>query len=413
MSERTKKIIFAVFFIIFSIGMGYGLFWMFFIGKPTLIPKAAPEQLARELPSAGVGVPSTAVTPTVPGVLPPSDFVPPAPITRPTAPAAEIKTKLLYDGIVQAVTNSPTGDGARYYNPEDGRFYKIADDGSIFMLSSKQFFNVDEVNWGNQDDQAILEFPDGSNVYYDFNAKRQVTLPAHWEEFDFAQNDSNIAAKSMGLDVNNRWLMVSNPDGTEAKALEALGKNASKAHVSWDPQGDIVAYTETGELRGNNEQQILFVGKNHENFKSLIAPGMDFLPNWSPTGKQLLFSVWHPDNRNKPVLWITSGETAEIGANRRNLQINTWADKCAWASDSLLYCAVPQNLPDNAGLKRDDFVNLPDDVYRVNLNTGISQKINTPDQNYTVRQPVLNRDKTKLIFSDANSGKLYSYDVKL
>ncbi|MFH1621129.1 MAG: hypothetical protein ABIB04_03520 [Patescibacteria group bacterium] len=412
MLERTKKIIFAVFFVIFSIGMGYGLYWMFFVGKPTLAPQPTPEELAGQLPAAGVGVPVVAVTPTAPGVLPSGEFIPPTPITGPTQPAAEVKTRLLYDGITQAVTESPTGDGARYYNPEDGRFYKITDDGSISLLSLKQFFNVDKVSWGNQEDQAILEFPDGSNVYYDFNAKRQVTLPAHWEEFDFAANDSRVAAKSMGVDVNNRWLMISNPDGTEAKALEALGNNASKAHVSWDPQGDIVAYAETGQLRGNNEQEILFVGKNHENFKGLIAPGQDFLPNWSPTGKQLLFSVWHPDSRNRPVLWITSGETADIGANRRNLQINTWADKCVWASDSLLYCGVPQNLPDNAGIKRDDFANLPDDVYRVNLDTGISQKINTPDQNYTIRQPVLNRDKTKLIFSDANSGKLYSYDVK-
>jgi hypothetical protein len=410
MSERAKKIVFAVFFVIVSVGMGYVLYLMFFRARLPAAPAPTPEQVTGELPSAGVGGPGAGATPTGPGVLPPSGV---APGITGVEPAPEVpRVQLLRDGVTQAVTPTPDGNGARFYNPEDGRFYRVNPDGSITLLAEKQFFNVQDVRWGNVQDQAILEFPDGSNVYYDFANKRQVTLPKHWEEFDFSPGDDRVASKSIGLDPDNRFLIVSNPDGTESKALEPMGDNANRVHVSWTPDSQIVAYSETGEFRGNNEQQILFVGQNHENFRGLIAPGQGFLPSWSPSGKNLLFSVWSPASSNKPTLWITDGQPATLGANRRSLSLNTWADKCAWGSDTELYCAVPQNLPVNSGIRREGFATLPDDVFKIDLTTGVMRKINTPDQNHPVRQPVLNRDKTKLIFSDAETGKLYSYDLK-
>jgi hypothetical protein len=412
MSERSKKIIFAIFFVAFSIGMGYALFYLFFrAGQPQPTAPGAPG-VTGQLPSAGTGVP-TAATPTAPGGLPPSAvaFPPEAPAIA-GQPIAPSKTHLLRDGVTQAVTPSPDGSGARFYNPEDGRFYRVGPDGTITLMSEKQFFNVQTVDWGKKNDQAILEFPDGSNVFYDFQQKKQVVLPKHWEDFDFSPTDQKVAAKSIGVDVNNRFLITANPDGTETKALEPLGNNAALVHDAWAPNGQIVAYAETGEAQPDNGQEIYFVGQNHENYRSLIAPGQGFLPTWSPTGKQLLFSVYNNDTQDKPSLWLTAGEPGTIGANRKNLNIQTWADKCAWAGDTDLYCGVPQGLPDNAGLQRSDFTSFPDDLFHIDLTQGTVTKISTPDQVFPVRQPVLNKDHTKFIFTDAQTGKLYSYDLK-
>jgi hypothetical protein len=69
------------------------------------------------------------------------------------------------------------------------------------------------------------------------------------------------------------------------KPLSRWGRNADKVHVNWSPNSQVIAYAETGELRSGNEQEILMVGQNHENFRSIIAPGQDFLPNWSPRWK--------------------------------------------------------------------------------------------------------------------------------
>jgi hypothetical protein len=408
MSERTKKILFGVGFALVSIGLGYLLFFMFFRSQtPTSSPTPTPT-LGGRLPTAGVGGPTSTPTGEGPGSLPTTPTPPPSTAT----PSANTRTQLLRDGVTQNISPSPDGNGARFYNPDDGRFYRADADGTITLLGEKQFFNLKSVSWGNRSDQAILDFPDGSNIFYDFTTKIQTTLPKHWEDFTFSPGDTRVSAKSIGIDPENRFLIETNPNGTEARAIEPLGDNGNLVKTAWSPSEQIIAYAKTGEPQSNHFQEILFVGKNHENFRSLIAPGQDFLPSWSPSGKTLLFSVYHPDTENKPSLWLASGEAGTIGTNRKSLNIATWADKCAWASDNQIYCAVPKNLPANAGLSRRDFATLPDDIFRIDINAGTFTKINTPDQTRPVRKPVLSKDGTKLLFSDAETGRLYSYTIK-
>ncbi len=411
MSDRTKKILFAIVFILISLGMGYVVYWMLF--PPTKAPITAVNtpDLTGTFPTAGQGSTSTVTTAPQPGILPPSATVPT--VTIPAAQATlQTGTNLIRLGITQAVSPSADKNGARFYNPEDGRFYKTTKDGTITSLGDKQFYNVDKVSWANTKDNAIITTGDGSKLYYNFDTKQQVTLPSHWDEFQFSPSDNQVAAKSLGTDEFNRFLIVSNPDGTEAHAVQDLGNNADKVHVAWTPSSQVVAWTTTGDPVGGNQQQILFVGQHQENFNSLIAPGQGFLPNWSPSGNRLLFSVWMPEDGNKPSIWLSAGDTTNMGANRKKLGLNTWADKCTWADENEIICAVPQNLPDNSGLMRSEFDKLPDDVYRVDLTTGSATKINSADQNYSIKSPVISGDKSKLLFTDAQSGSLYSYDLK-
>jgi Tol biopolymer transport system component len=254
-----------------------------------------------------------------------------------------------------------------------------------------------------------LEFPDGRNIYYNFTEGRQVTMPQHWQDFSFSPDDSQITGKAIGLDPSNRFLFVANADGNEARAVEALGQNASKAIVSWSPNNQVVAFSMTGNPQPEGAQEILLVGENHENFKSLIVPGRGFMPNWSPTGNNILYSVYHERDGLRPSLWVSGGSADTIGENRRNLNLNTWANKCTWQDENTLYCGVPQSLDEGAGLNEDLSSNVPDDLYRVDLRTGVSVKVNTPDQTHSIRQPVLSADHTSLIFTDALDGHLYKY----
>ena len=410
MSERGKKLLFAAFFVLVSAGMGYAIYYILFHSPQAAQPSPttqAPTSLSGNLPQAGPGTGTNTTSPGTSTGLPTSGNIPTT-----AQPAQPSGTEILRDAVTQATSPTPDGNGARFYNPEDGRFYTITPDGKIVALSDRQFFNVNTVDWGNSKNEAILTFPDGSNLYYDFQQQQQVNLPGHWQDFNFSPTDDKVVAKSIGIDPDNRVLIVTNPNGTEAQAVETLGDNADQMHVAWSPEGQILGYATTGDAQSNNQQQILFIGQNHENFKSIIAPGQDFLPNWSPTGKQILYSVWSPDNGNKPSLWLSSGEPTTMGANRKSLQINTWADKCVWAGETDIFCGVPQDLPENAGLQRSEFATLPDDVYHIDLTLGSAVKINTPDQTFPVRAPIVTKDKTKFIFTDASTGKLYSYDIK-
>ncbi|MCC7357070.1 hypothetical protein IT408_01015 [Candidatus Uhrbacteria bacterium] len=413
MSERTKKILFSIGFVITTIIMGYMVYIILFPSTQEEPEVAEPLLPSGSLPSSGANTTPTGTSETNTGggqlsTLPALPTLPPTGQEINPNP----RNKLISGGTTSAVVPNADGNGARYYNADDGRFYKINSDGSTKAISDKQFFNVKNVSWGNTTDKTILEFPDGRNVFYDFQTQKQVQLPDHWEDFDFAPTDDKIVGKSIGSDPNNRFLFISNADGSEAKAIEPLGENSDLAFPTWSPGSTIVAYADIGDPQPEGGSQVHFVGANRENIKALNVPGQSFLPNWSPMGKQILYSVWGSQSDGKPQIWIVSGEPKSLGASRRNLKLNTWADKCAWSGETDIYCGVPQELPQYAGLSRDEFRTQPDDIYHIDLKSGSAVKINPPEQNIPIANPVVNKDQSKFFYTDINTGKLYSFDLK-
>lgn len=406
LAERTKKILFIIGFIAASVVISAGLYYFFFKPLTGPTPISPSEQLpTATLPTAGAGQPGQGTT-TPPGSLTPSGAVTPGGTGAPTGPADVL---LLRDGVTRNLAAATTGDGGRFYNPDDGRYYRVDADGNIIVLSDKQFFNVDNTTWSPKANNAILEFPDGSNVLYDFDAKRQVTLPKHWEGFAFSPDGSQIEGKSISLDASNRFMFVSASDGNEAHAVAALGDNADKVIPSWSPNQQVLAFSKTGTAQADGSQEIYLVGSNGENFKSLIVPGRGFQPSWSPSGDHILYSVYHERDALKPSLWVSGGSGDNIGEGRRSLNLQTWADKCAWRSEAELICAVPQQLDDGAGLLEERSRSVPDNIFRVDLTTGVSTQINSADQTHPVLHPVVSSDGKKLIFTDGATGQLFEY----
>jgi Tol biopolymer transport system component len=245
---------------------------------------------------------------------------------------------------------------------------------------------------------------------YDFTTNKQVTLPKHWEDFEFSPQDDKIVAKSVGNNADNRFLVVSNPDGSNARTIEDLGDNEERVHSSWSPNNQVVAYSFTGEPLGMDRQQVLLLGQNRENFKGLVIEGRGFIPKWSPSGNNLLYSVYTSANSYRPTLWISGAAGDSINENRRNLQISTWADKCAWLNESSLVCGVPRNMPAGAGLQRGVAAGIVDDIYRLNLETG--EVINLGEaQGASVQEISVTPDGSAAVFTDANSGRLIRFGL--
>ena len=188
----------------------------------------------------------------------------------------------------------------RYYNRSDGKFYRLDAQGNLVALSDTVFHKVQNVTWASNGEKAILEYPDGNKIVYDFNKQKQVTLPKHWQDFSFSPNGQQISAKSIAYDVENRHLIVANADGSKAKSLSPIGENADKVYPIWSPNNQAAAMYLGGV--DFNRQEVFFVGLNDENFKSTIVNGRGFEPKWSTEGDRLLYSVYNSDNRMNPTL---------------------------------------------------------------------------------------------------------------
>lgn len=406
-----RKLLIGIGLIAFVVLAGIGVYFAFFRRAPVEVPPTPPSVNLVPINAPVLGPPVN-IAPPIPGVL-----GPPAAVNVPPAAVAPPGVSLTAQGgrtIAAPLTDTPANfvrlasDGQpNFYDPTSGRFYRIGADGKPAPLSERQFTNVKSVAWSPRDDRAILEFPDGANVLYDFRTDRQVTLPAHWEDFSFAPTGDRIAGKSIGLDRENRFLFEAEPDGNGFRVLEPLGTNARRVDVSWSPNNQVVAFARTGQQDlGDERQLVVAVGRHGENFPGITVEGQDFRPLWSPSGSRLLFSSVHSDHDYKPELWVVGGAGDAIGRQRQRLRIDTWADKCAFANDTTLYCAVPERLDRGVGLEPSVADATPDTIERIDLASGIRTTIGRPSEDASVNQLSVAPDGSALFFTSRQDGKL-------
>ncbi len=316
---------------------------------------------------------------------------------------------------VNNISLDGSGQSIVYYDSETGKFYQIDEDGNVIELSDVEYANVDNVVWGNSKDQAILEFPDESNIYYDFSEEVQYTLPKEMEDFSFAPSDGQIGFKYMAIDEEDRWLGVAGVDGSASRGLEQLGENADKVNVDWSPSGQAVA-TFTDYIDGER-QQVGLVGLKGENFKAMTVEGKGFESQWAPDGQRMIYSVFNSENDYKPTVWVVDAYGDDIGKNRQELGVNTWVDKCAFSGTSTAYCAVPEELPRGAGFSEGVADNTVDNIYKINLESGQKTLVAIPSDSqginsYTIDELLVSDDGGILYFKDKNTQKLNKINLK-
>ena len=408
--SKYKRLFLILVFLLFVGGMGYLLYLSFFKPAPTTqIPTGQTTGPGGKLTGANVGpgqvVETTPTTTT--GITP---IVEPAIEATPVASGGLTKTSQLTQNPVLKPTLSGNGTDLNFYNKTDGKFYRLDENGDAVTLSDKVFHNVENITWSPSKNKAILEYPDGSNIVYDFNTNKQVTLPKHWEDFNFSADGSKIIMKSIGLDVENNWLATANDDGSGSKPLEFIGKNAGTVIPYWSPNNQIVAmYTQGVDL---NRQEVFFVGQNKENFKSTIVEGRGFQPLWSETGDRLAYSVYDLSGETKPELWVVDAQSDTIGANRKKINLQTWASKCTFSDNTTMYCGVPEYLEEGAGLFPEMAQKTRDDLYKVNIQTGEKELVAIPEGSYNMNNLVVGKDGKNLYFTDANDSLVHKIELK-
>ncbi len=394
-----KRIALIIGFILVVLAVGYAIYYFFFREVVAPPPPA-------NVPEIVNGVPVPLVPANARPPRPPAVNVPPAPVGPVPSPIAAGGLTAVAPLSTAPTTGASmsTSGNLSFYDRNDGKFYHLKPDGTLESLSNQVFYNVQNATFNPQGNGAIIEYPDRTKIFYDFNAQRQYTIPRHWEDFGFNPTGDKIIAKSITTDPASRFLIVSNPDGSQARPIQELGENQDQVQVAWSPSNAIVATATTGESYGLDSKEVFFIGQNQENFRSMRIEGLDFRPLWDPDGMRLLYSVTGSVDDWKPVLWIVDANGDNIGLNRTKISVNTWADKCTFASSSIVYCGVPNELVRGAGLQPSVNDSVPDSIYRIDLSTGLQTKIAEPEGTHTVDKIMLSQDGKKLIFTDKGSG---------
>lgn len=405
-----KRLVLIIIFLLVCLTLGTLMYFVFFKKTPILSPDGkttTSQKKAGELPSAG----DRKAGETAKG----STNLPSTGGQRAGTAQKAAKPKIKVEQVVQngVVSPSVAGDGSvKFYNKQDGHFYKMNAAGKMELMTDQVFFNVQNVVWSPKDEKSIIEYPDGSNIYYNFNEKKQVTLPKHWESFSFQTDGVSIAAKSDGLSPENKWIVTSDPDGKNIKLIEHMGENGKKVDIKWSPNQQIIGTSLTGDVLGNDRQEVLFVGLHNENFRSMVVEGRGFQSSWSPKGDKMLYSVYSARSDFKPELWVVDAQPGTIGNERKLLGVNTWPEKCAYADDRTLYCGVPKNLPTGAGIAPAVAEETYDEFYKIDTQTGIKTQVNVENSGPVVDKMFLGEDGKTMYFTDKQRPGIFKVQVQ-
>lgn len=402
MHERLKFILKIVLFLGVSVLIALAIYFVFFrTAAPIEEPSIETATEGDTLPSAGIGAPGT----TADGEITPEDAEQIRLTPSPIAKGGATFTTLLTNTSIQSPTVTANGTVA-YYDPADGKFYTIDENGNVVAMSQVSFPKADTVTFDAAATAAVIEFPDGSNVIYDFETAKQVTLPSHWEDFSFSGNGDKIAAKSIGSDESNRALVITNTDGTETKVIAALGANDAKVTVSVSPNDNVLGFSATGGTTSGSfgRREIYLIGPDGSASGMLIVDGTKFKNIWAPNGKNLLYSVSDPNNLYKAALWYADSKGDREGTSRRKMGISTTVDKCTFVSNTTAYCGVPREMPANGG-SDPSVILASDDLYKLNISTGDATLVAIPAADTKIFSPSVSSDGSNFFYADA-SGRL-------
>ncbi len=407
MSPKQKQIILVILFIAATALIAAGIIFILF-RPPSLTPTPTPNeepgnigQLPESQPGTGGNVipdNENGEGTNTPGTLPGSEV----------ASGGLTNVQQLTTGTISTPTIS--GNNIAYYDPADGRFYTINANGEVVALTDTPFPNAENVTIAPSAEAAAIEFPDGSNILYNFTTQKQINLPSHWEDFAFSSTSTEVASKSIGVDANNRALVVTSADGSRTTPIAALGNNQDRVTVNWSPNNQIVGFSDTGSVQNSfGRKQIFLIGSDGGEKGALIVEGGNFSGTWSPSGNNILYSIAYSARNNRPSLWLANA-TGTVGTERKYLNIETWVEKCTFQNETTILCAVPNSVPDESGFDQ-DLVTAPDNLFSINISSGRSTLLAIPSDQMQMHNLSISEDGTVLYFTNEN-GQLSSMNLR-
>lgn len=417
--ELIKKVVMIGLFLGIILGVGFALYWFFFKSEgqqDVVIVDGVPIPVG-ELPFIGEGLPpGFEIDPDtgLPIFVDVREIEEPAGEPTGVAQGGPTDTDRTAVGDIVGLLSSGSGQ-VQFYDRQSGTFYRVNDDGTVTAIGDRGFVEVQDVAWSKQGDDAILEFPDGSNIYYNFETGKQVTLPNQMTDFSFSYDGESVAFEWYNKNnPEDNWLGVASPDGSEINFVEPMGENGEKVTPGFSPDSRYIALYSEGV--GSNNLEVLPIGQYGENFPSLSVEGRGFESQWSPDGKHMLYSAHSDETGRKPQLWITQVSGDKVGVDNQPLGVETWAHKCAFnARGTSVYCAVPRELPSGVGWFPEFDHEYPDDFYEINLSSGkvslLAQPVGSRDY-YSADSVTLSADGKTLYFVDGPSQDLFNIKLQ-
>lgn len=337
---------------------------------------------------------------------------PPQGTNLPSNGGGELPTKKiipLTDEAIIGPTLTADGQNIKYYLKENGHVYQVSLDGSkTRQISLTPLKNLIKAVWSPRGDKVITIFRDDEGVVtkylYDYNIKQATLYDRYIQYIAWSPQGDKIAYHYFNefLETNN--ISLANPNGSNWQNI--FNTRMEDLIVNWAPN-KISLHQRPSGLVANN---LYILNPGTGDFHKIIDKEYGLDVKWSPDGDKVLYSATSQQGTNIG-LYLVDGQ----GENKKDLGIDTLAEKCVWSQDQrTVYCAVPKKIP-----SRDI---LPDDYYKGTftssdvfwkINTELDEKtlLSYPSETeggYDATNLLLSPREDKLFFVNRRDGRLYS-----
>jgi len=421
--NSLQKILFGIAGVVVLIGIGVGIYFLFFANKPALtvgnpsvtLPGSADAGITETTPTVGVqalGVPSAgAGTLVAPRLIRITDrpvalgalalFVPgtPAPKTASSTLIASSTTAYSVDPDVKV----------EYIERESGNIYAFQAHGrTLTRLTNKTLPGVVEASWVNDGSLAFARFIAKTNSDEHIAS---YALPVNGGVGYFLEQDleqvlvtgsSTLMTLMSGTDGSTATL--STPAGTNVRTLF----NSPLSAIRVRSGGGV--YVATTKASFGRDGYTFVIDPKSGTFTHALGPLTGLSAVVSPTGKFILYSYLE---RGKIVLSLF--DMTSHTATR--LPLTTLAEKCVWSGDGAsIYCGVPTDM---VGKLPDDWyqgvTSFTDRLWKIDLSSRVAVLLIDPkqagDTDIDMTGLTIDRTSDVLVFTNKQDGTLWSYDL--
>lgn len=319
-----------------------------------------------------------------------------------------IKTKEIRVISQEPVIN-PVIDGnkVKYYSATNGNVFQSELDGSnLIRLSSNILTNIVKILWSPNKNKTIGVFESGQTIkkyLYNFSDQRAVLLNPNIRDVVWAPDQEKIAYQYYDSQTEENSLNIAEPDGSQWQTI--LKTRMKNLLVEWPDASRLAARTRPSGLA---QSVVYVVNLSDKKMEKIFNETYGLTLLWSPLGDKVLFSETNSQGKNLK-LKIADNKGNIIGETK----LATLPEKCVWSQDNrVFFCAAPRVIPDKAVLPDDYYkglLNLADDLYKINLETGQAYLLtNDSSNNYDAVNLLLSPHEDYLIFVNKKDNLLYS-----
>jgi len=300
----------------------------------------------------------------------------------------------------------------KYYLAKNGNVFELNPDGSeAKIISSSVLLDLNKVIWSPNGNQVISIFvhPDDNveKYFYDYQSGQSVKLNPNIQWIAWSPNGDKIAYHYYNPETEINNISISNPDGSHWQNI--LNIRLKDLIIEW-PHPDYISLRT--KASGLAEGFIYLLNIKTKALQKVLG-GLNGLTGlWSPQGDKILFA--YTNEHGKELQLAVANKEGKI---IKKLPLKTLPEKCVWSRNNrVIYCAVPQTIPENA-LLPDDFykglLDTSDNFWKINLETGEKEFINLyGNQQFNATDLILSSLENYLIFINQKDGYLYSLKLK-